>query len=181
MKVKQLSERSGVPLSKIKFYIREGLLASGALSSPNQATYDSSHLERLDLIRVLREVGGLSIGAVQEVLVALDNPDEHADPVEAALMHRPGGQILSDEVEAQPEFQRALLEVREFVQGLDWSISGWGEGYIRIMADAVYGSNTGPIIPSRSLKYMPAQLGKYQRLMHRYRQIRGRYRRKVIL
>ena len=37
MKISQLAERSGVPVSSIKFYLREGLLPAGLRSAPNQA------------------------------------------------------------------------------------------------------------------------------------------------
>ncbi|MFP5072309.1 MerR family transcriptional regulator [Pseudonocardia nantongensis] len=75
MRVSELSRSSGVPVATIKYYLREGLLARGATTSPNQARYDSSHLRRLRLIRALVEVGGLPIAVVKEVLGAVDDPD----------------------------------------------------------------------------------------------------------
>ncbi len=86
MRVSSLSDRSGVPLSTIKYYIREGLLAAGERSGPNRASYSERHVERLDLIRALREVGGLGIEAVRRVLDAVDHPERGEDPVEFALL-----------------------------------------------------------------------------------------------
>jgi DNA-binding transcriptional MerR regulator len=74
MRIAELSRRSGVPLPTIKYYVRAGLLAPGALTSPNQAQYDGEHLRRLKLIRALVDVGGLSIAATRNVLASLDAP-----------------------------------------------------------------------------------------------------------
>ncbi|MDX8149643.1 MerR family transcriptional regulator [Lentzea sp. BCCO 10_0061] len=72
MRVGELSKRSGVAVPTIKYYLREGLLPAGVLTSPNQAHYDEEHLRRLRLVRALVDVGGLSIASVREVLAAID-------------------------------------------------------------------------------------------------------------
>ncbi|MGW2300260.1 MerR family transcriptional regulator [Streptomyces sp. NPDC001809] len=59
----------------IKFYVREALLPPGELTSPNQASYGETHVQRLRLIRALLDVGGLSVAAIREVIVAVDDPD----------------------------------------------------------------------------------------------------------
>ncbi|MET9630408.1 MerR family transcriptional regulator [Lentzea sp. NPDC006480] len=76
MRVGELSKRSGVPVATIKYYLREGLLPAGVLTSPNQAHYDDEHLRRLRLVRALVDVGGLSIAAVRDVLAAVDTRDD---------------------------------------------------------------------------------------------------------
>ncbi|MFC3897204.1 MerR family transcriptional regulator [Lentzea rhizosphaerae] len=76
MRVGELSKRSGVPVPTIKYYLREGLLPAGVLTSPNQAHYDDEHLRRLRLVRALVDVGGLSIASVREVLAAIDTRDQ---------------------------------------------------------------------------------------------------------
>ncbi|MEV6712440.1 MerR family transcriptional regulator [Lentzea sp. NPDC051208] len=76
MRVGELSKRSGVAVPTIKYYLREGLLPAGVLTSPNQAHYDDEHLRRLRLVRALVDVGGLSIASVREVLSAIDTRDE---------------------------------------------------------------------------------------------------------
>ncbi|MEV6768344.1 MerR family transcriptional regulator [Nocardia sp. NPDC051030] len=75
MRIAELSKLSGVPVPTIKYYLREGLLTAGELSSPNQASYNEIHLRRLRLIRALLEVGGLSVAAIRDVLAAVDEPD----------------------------------------------------------------------------------------------------------
>jgi len=74
MRIADLSRESGVPAPTIKYYVREGLLPPGELTSPNQAQYGDGHLRRLKLIRALTEVGGLSIAATRELLAAVDAP-----------------------------------------------------------------------------------------------------------
>jgi DNA-binding transcriptional MerR regulator len=74
MRIAELSRDSGVPMPTIKYYVREGLLKPGELTSPNQAHYDESHLRRLKLIRALTEVGGLSIAAIRDLLAAAASP-----------------------------------------------------------------------------------------------------------
>jgi DNA-binding transcriptional MerR regulator len=70
MRIAELSRDSGVPVPTIKYYVREGLLEPGELTSPNQAQYDEGHLRRLRLIRALADVGGLSIAAIRQLLAA---------------------------------------------------------------------------------------------------------------
>jgi DNA-binding transcriptional MerR regulator len=74
MRIAELSRRSSVPIPTIKYYVREGLLAPGQLTSPNQARYGEAHLRRLKLIRALVDVGHLSIAATRDVLASIDGP-----------------------------------------------------------------------------------------------------------
>src|SRR5216683_64720 len=74
MRIAELSRDSGVPVPTIKYYVREGLLPPGELTSPNQAQYDDSHLRRLKLIRALAEVGRLPVAAIGDLLAAAGSP-----------------------------------------------------------------------------------------------------------
>jgi DNA-binding transcriptional MerR regulator len=74
MRIAELSRRSGVSVPTIKYYVREGLLAPGELTHPNQAQYDEEHLRRLRLIRALVDVGDLSIAETRDVLASIDSP-----------------------------------------------------------------------------------------------------------
>jgi DNA-binding transcriptional MerR regulator len=73
MRMAELSAESGVPVATIKYYLREGLVPAGELTSPNQAQYQAKHLQRLKLVRALLEVGGLSIVDVRDVVRAIDD------------------------------------------------------------------------------------------------------------
>jgi DNA-binding transcriptional MerR regulator len=120
MRISELSRQSGVPLSTIKFYIRSGLLPSGELSHPNQARYGPAHLSRLQLIRALREVAGLPLEVVRDVLEQTERPWGEADPVGAALevIYRPPERQQSDEEQAAYEKVRA--EVEALLRDLPW-------------------------------------------------------------
>ncbi|WP_433663243.1 MerR family transcriptional regulator [Nocardia sp. CA-128927] len=75
IRMAELSKRSGVSVPTIKYYLREGLLMPGELSSPNQAGYGDEHVRRLRMIRALIEVGGLSVAAIGDVLDAVEGPE----------------------------------------------------------------------------------------------------------
>lgn len=75
MRVAELSRRAGVSVASIKYYLREGLLAPGERTGPNQASYDEGHVRRLRLVRALIDVGGLSVASTREVLRAVDDDE----------------------------------------------------------------------------------------------------------
>jgi len=72
MRMSELSTTTGVAVPTLKFYLREGLLHSGERTSPNQAQYDETHVERVRLVRALLEVGNLSVAQAARVVGALD-------------------------------------------------------------------------------------------------------------
>lgn len=76
MRISELSQRSGVSVPTIKFYLREGVLHDGVRTAATQAQYDEAHVSRLALIRALVGPGGLSLAAAQRVLGAIDDPPE---------------------------------------------------------------------------------------------------------
>lgn len=76
MRISELSRRSDVAVPTIKFYLREGLLPEGVLTSATQAQYDDEHVARLRLIRALIGPGGLSLAAVRQVIAAIERPPD---------------------------------------------------------------------------------------------------------
>ncbi len=75
MRISELAQQSGLPVATIKFYLREGLLAPGAPISRTQAEYSDAHLERLRLIRALRDIADLPVATVGTVLAAVDDKE----------------------------------------------------------------------------------------------------------
>jgi len=73
MRIGELSRAAGVPVPTIKYYLREGLLPPGELSSPNQASYGEQHLRRLRLIRALVDLGQVPIAQVKTIIEGLDS------------------------------------------------------------------------------------------------------------
>lgn len=118
MKVSELAERAGVPLPTIKFYIREGLLPAGVRTSRNQADYSEEHLERLALIRALRDDAGLGIAAIGRALSA---SGEAKNFVGAALAELTPEQGPSIDEQSEP-FQSAYGAVAALAQQLGWAV-----------------------------------------------------------
>ena len=75
MRISELARQSGLPVATIKFYLREGLLPAGEPISRTQAEYSDAHLERLRLIRALRDIANLPVATVGTVLAAVDNEE----------------------------------------------------------------------------------------------------------
>ena len=75
MRIAELSRKAGVSLPTIKFYLREGLLPAGELTSRNQASYDERHVRRLRLIRALVDIAHVPIATLRTVLQELDQPE----------------------------------------------------------------------------------------------------------
>jgi DNA-binding transcriptional MerR regulator len=72
MRISELARRGGVALPTVKYYLSAGLLPPGRLTAANQATYDERHLYRLELIRTLLELGGLTVAHARAVLGTVD-------------------------------------------------------------------------------------------------------------
>lgn len=82
MRLAELSTRSGVPATTIKYYLRLGLLHAGQRQSSTWSAYDHSHLRRIALIRALIDVAGLPLDAVRRVLEVVA---DEAVPLHQAL------------------------------------------------------------------------------------------------
>ncbi|GLY84175.1 MerR family transcriptional regulator [Actinoallomurus iriomotensis] len=121
MKISELSDRSGLPVQTIKYYIREGLLPKGAATAATRAEYAEEHLERLRLIRALREVGDLPVASVKRIIGAVDD--------EAVGLHELLGTAaytLSPAAEPRPEdpdWRSAREDVDAIVAELGWQVS----------------------------------------------------------
>jgi DNA-binding transcriptional MerR regulator len=122
MRIGELSARSGTSVASIKYYLREGLLPPGATTAPNQAEYSEAHLERLDLVRALREGGDLSIATLRRVFDAMDGW-RSGRPAYLALavasLSRPSGQAATA--------QDAAL-VDDLMRALGWDVDDGSPG-----------------------------------------------------
>lgn len=116
MRISELSRLSGVSVTTIKYYLREGLLPPGRQTAATQAEYDGQHLRRLRLIRALTGVRGLSVGTTREVLDALG---EHTGDTHALLGLALGSIRVGEEsAEGTPED----AEVTALVEELGWDV-----------------------------------------------------------
>jgi DNA-binding transcriptional MerR regulator len=97
MRIAELSQRTGVPVPTIKYYLREGLLPAGELTSPNQAHYGEEHVRRLRLVRALLDLGRLPIATIREILVEVDRADPDIHNVLGRALVRPHVATTSDD------------------------------------------------------------------------------------
>ncbi|MFE4627133.1 MerR family transcriptional regulator [Streptomyces mirabilis] len=116
MRMSELSRLSGVSVTTIKYYLREGLLPAGRQLSATQAEYAGNHLRRLRLIRALTGVRGLSVSTARETLGALAHHtgDTHR------LLGLTLGSIGPVEDSAEDSAERA--EVDALVGELGWDV-----------------------------------------------------------
>jgi DNA-binding transcriptional MerR regulator len=147
MRISALAARSGVPLSAIKYYQREGMLPPGTHTAPNQVDYGDIHLRRLRLIRALVDTGGLSITKAKTVLQAIDaDPPDLAETFSAAQLALAGA--------AQPSSATALRRIRALVTGLGWRVRETNPGFA-LAAGAVDG------FAAIDYELTPEELGAY--------------------
>ncbi|VEG26202.1 MerR family transcriptional regulator [Actinomyces howellii] len=118
MKMAQLSARSGVGAPTIRYYIREGLVPAGELTSPNQAVYDDRHLEALRLVRALIDVGGLSVDGARAVLANLGGGESAAETLRAAQYA-----LTPAQGSGHAQLDEALARVEALIESRWWSVS----------------------------------------------------------
>jgi DNA-binding transcriptional MerR regulator len=113
--VSELADRADVPVATVKYYLREGLLPPGASTAPRRAEYDQSHLRRLRILRLLREVGGVPVSSLRVVTDALDDEDL---PIHAVM------DLTADVISTGPEpgaqDAASLAIVDEVIDAIGW-------------------------------------------------------------
>jgi len=66
--ISEVAERTGVPIATIKFYIREGLLPRPRTAGRTVGRYDAAFVNRLELVRELRNRFRLSLREITDLL-----------------------------------------------------------------------------------------------------------------
>lgn len=114
-----MSERSGVPIATIKYYLREGLLPPGERVSATQAQYGEEHLRRLGLARALIQVGQVPVATARAVLQAVgDSTLDLNQQLGAAVCALPPVVQADQQAELVPEVVRRRSE--ELLAALGW-------------------------------------------------------------
>jgi len=144
MKIAELSRRSAVPTTSIKFYLRGGLLPPGAARAHNQADYDERHLERLALIRALREVARLPLDQIARVTAELDRAQAEgwtsdADPIGLALRaaHAPSAPMREESEGARAERAALHRDVEALLGGLPWMLPDEGAPFAEELTESL--------------------------------------------
>lgn len=131
MRIGELAAASGVPVSTIKYYLREGLLAAGERTAPNQADYGPEHLGRLRLVRALVEVGGLGMADVRRVVIAMEAESRPLHEQLLLATHRPApGRATAKPAtpsrtaatRSGPQWRQARALVRGLVEQRGWRV-----------------------------------------------------------
>ncbi len=116
----ELSNRSGVPIAMITYYLREELLFPGVATAPACAHYGESHIRRLRLIQALLEIGDFPLPAIRRILAAVDDETvpSHQMLGTAALALGPSITGPADE----PDWLAARDEVAALLQRQGWRV-----------------------------------------------------------
>ena len=120
MQMGELSERSGIPIHTIKYYLRTDLLFQGLATAATRAQYDQSHLRRLRLIRALLEIGDLPLAAVQRILATVDDECVPPHQLLGTLQYALGPAV--NRPEAEPDWLAACEEVDSLVSRHGWRV-----------------------------------------------------------
>ena len=151
MRISQLAAESGVPVATVKYYLREGLLHDGRLTSATQADYDDGHVRRLRLIRALVVGAGLSIASVRELLGGVDAPPPGGHDL-LGIAHHALARPMTDGVDTS---------------GLDALLKQWGwasDGCDEVGKAAVVEALEG--VRSAGFDLPEGMLDTYARAMH---------------
>jgi DNA-binding transcriptional MerR regulator len=121
MRIGELSQRSGVAIPTIKYYLREGLLEAGASRAANQADYGDDHLRRLRLVRALIDVGGVSVASARAVIEALGRTD--LDPHDLLGVAHDAVTPTRRPDRDSPSWMAARAEAAELVERRGWIVN----------------------------------------------------------
>lgn len=137
MRISELARQAGVPVATVKYYLREGLLHDGELTSATQARYDESHVARLRLVRSLLGPGGLSIAKTRAVLAALDDPPPDSLDLLGVAAH-----AVRRPVELRPH-----PEVHALMEHWGWSVHERDCLDHQVLADAFEALDAAAFVP----------------------------------
>jgi DNA-binding transcriptional MerR regulator len=127
MKISELTKRTGVPKETIHFYIREGLLRRPRKSGVNTAEYNEKHVERLLLIKDLRDNHYLPIPEIKKILKNLkrQSPTDQAVSRLRRKYFRPMDQLLESSVAGREAFCAATGLGRKWLERMEaWGVIG---------------------------------------------------------
>ncbi len=84
LRIGELAERTGLTAATIRYYEQIGLLPGGTRPQRSHRIYTEVDVERLDLLRRLRDLLGLSLEHLQEIAAAEETAAALLARVEAA-------------------------------------------------------------------------------------------------
>jgi DNA-binding transcriptional MerR regulator len=75
VRISELAEATGVSVATIKYYLREGLLPAADKRGARLSEYDERHVRRLQLIKLLREIGNIPIEGLKRLVGTSERTD----------------------------------------------------------------------------------------------------------
>jgi len=88
MQISELAKISDVPVSTIRYYIREGLLPQPLRTGKTRAYYSLDHLKGIDLIKKKQAAGNKSLDAIRKELEKRFNQQKNTCDVQIPPGHR---------------------------------------------------------------------------------------------
>jgi DNA-binding transcriptional MerR regulator len=125
MRIGELVKQTGVPKETIHFYLREGLIRKPRRSGTHTADYTAGHVNRILLIKELRDSFFLPIPEIKKILK--QNRRQSASDQAVADLHnkyfRPLDRLLATEVVGREAFREATGIGRKWLAVMeDWGI-----------------------------------------------------------
>jgi DNA-binding transcriptional MerR regulator len=118
MKLHQLAEVTSTPVSTVKYYLRAGLLPPGEKLNATTAAYGRRHVERLELIGALRQVVGLGLSQVRQVVEAVEtlDPIRMMGRIQTIVLDLP----VPAETPPEPAETAGRLTAQEVMDAMGW-------------------------------------------------------------
>ena len=125
MRISELVKKTGVPKETIHFYIREGLLRKPRKSGSNAADYTGAYVDRILLIKELRDSFFLPIPEIKKILkqAKKQSPSDQAVSDLHNKYFRPLERLLSTELVGIDAFREATGLGRKWLAIMqDWGV-----------------------------------------------------------
>ena len=111
MTISELSSLSDIPLSTIKFYIRESLVPGPKMTRGTRAYYDAGHLHRLRLIKKIQTEGNLPLSKIKEIIGMIEDGERTRgkDGAEDSTVVRDGIVTSAIQVFREKGYEKATI------------------------------------------------------------------------
>lgn len=114
MRIKELSQATGVDVETIRFYEKERLLPAPARSDNGYRDYAGPHLERLSFIRHCRALD-MPLSDIKRLLAFVDDPAQHCLDVNQ-LVDEQLSRVRA-RLKSMRALERQLVQLRSRCQG----------------------------------------------------------------
>ncbi len=115
MTISELSSLSSIPLSTIKFYIRQSLVPGPEKTRGTKAYYGSRHLHRLQLIKKIQTEGNMPLSKVKEILSMIEDGENGRHLENRAHNLNTKNEIIASAIQVFRETGYEKATIAEFV------------------------------------------------------------------